>query len=230
MNDGIFVLVDGRMKVLRRTSPGDEALLPMLLEQHPEIIAAACTDARRRPLLVRRRTGANGVSAGRTGALYVDGEGVPILVETQPHTENISGDDALARLLDCVATGGPDWQGWRMREVFALTHIGRNDTDLLTETLGWRGDPDVFWAQVESNLAAHRVRLVLVAPCLGEGALHVIGFLNEQMRDVEVFGVEVSVYGSGATRAFVPRVVARPPAERHPHDGAATGGKHRLPG
>ncbi len=235
MHDGVFVLVEGRMKVLRRTSSSEDGLLPMLLDQHPEIIAAALgTDEQRQLLLVRRRVGLNGATQAAAEGLYVDAEGMPILVGVQQSADGSSDGEVLSRMLDSLASGTSHWRGWCMREVFALTHVGRDDGRLLAETLGWTGDPDAFWARVESHLAAHRVRLVLVTDRLSEAMLRVIEMLNRQMRDVEVYGVEVSPYGSGATRAFVPRVMGRPSTAIEAHQDALPrpvfedSGRHRL--
>ena len=224
MADGVFVAVDGRMKVLRRTSHDDVAMLSSLMEEHPRLIAvAAGKDELQRLLLVRRRMGAGRSTAGPTGCLYVDTEATPVLVEVLSATEATSPREVLGRLLECVAAGGPDWQGWRLREVFSLTHVGRDDATLLADTLGWQGDPDVFWAEAEANLAHHRVRLVLVADRLSDTLLGMIDFLNDQMRDVETFGVEVAVYGSGSTRAFVPRAQTGGGAD------SSADGRHRRP-
>lgn len=231
MSDGIFVLVEGRMEVLRRASVEDDALLSSLVEQHPEVIAAAAgKDEQRRLLLVRRRVGAGRASAGPTGWVYVDSEAVPIMVEVQPTADPLSGAEAMGMLLDSVASGVPEWHGWRMREVFQLTHVGRNDVELLAETLGWEGDPDTFWAEAEANLANHRVRLMLVTDSLSEDVLRVIDFLNDQMRDVEAFGVEVALYGAGPTKAFVPRAGRDAPNGRQPKIVTGNAGRHRLPG
>ena len=228
MDDGIFVIAEDRMKVLRRTTYDDDAvrqLLPMVLEQFPEVIEGASPLRHRRLLLVRRHGPMNGVSAP-TGSLYVDSDAVPVLVEIQPSVDTNAGREALGRALVRIASGGLETDGWHLREIVALTHVGRDEAVVLADALGWEGDPETFWAQVESNLVHSRFRLVLVTDRLVDDTLRVIEFLDQQLRDVEVIGVELPLYGSGPTRAFVPRTSneTSSPIEQ---SGSAAAGRHR---
>ena len=152
-------------------------------------------------LVERRKT--EGDSAGW---LYVDSDGVPVLVELATAGTARPRHEALGRLLDQVASGVPDWHGRRTRDVVRTAHPRRPEDQILVETVGWHDSADAFWARVESNLFHHRVRIVFVGHRLSDDLLRMIAFLDQQLRDIEVLGVEVTHYGSGPIQAVVPRV------------------------
>ena len=227
MADGVFVLVDERMKVLRRASYEHDVALPALLARHPEIIAGAASDGGHRRLLLVERRKTGGDSAGW---LYVDSDGVPVLVELATAGAARPRREALGRLLDQVASGVPDWHGRRTRDVVRTAHPSRPEDQILVETVGWHDSADAFWARVESNLFHHRVRIVFVGHRLSDDLLRMIAFLDQQLRDIEVLGVEVTHYGSGPIQAVVPRLrtgtgcaagsVPEPVPERGPEPGS----------
>ncbi len=71
-------------------------------------------------------------------------------------------------------------------------------------------EPDTFWRAVEDNLRSGRVRLIFLADRLTSGLVRIIEFLNEQMRDTEVLGIELPQYtGHGQAVVYVPSVVGR---------------------
>lgn len=78
-------------------------------------------------------------------------------------------------------------------------------------------------SKAESNLRAGRLRLLFVADVIPPELRRIIEFLNEQMGDTEVLGVEIRNYVGGDLRALVPRVVglteaARERKRRQPSD------------
>jgi hypothetical protein len=209
MNDGVLVVVDGRMKVLHRAGGGDDEMLRTMLEHRPELIVGAVTPGDpRRLLLVRHRAGATGRAAANGSSLerlFVDSDAVPVLVGVQLSSDEGAVGDELLRLLDRVALGIPRWRGGRLRGLARLTHGDRDEEEVLVQALGWRADPDTFWARAETNLANHRVHVVLVTDRLPDELLRVVELLDEQLRDIEVRAVEVCRYGSGPVQALVPR-------------------------
>lgn len=239
MDDGVVVMVDGRAKVLQRTCRRDDELLRSLLRTRPDLVlGAACPGDRRRLLLV---TDSDVPPLQR---VYVDSEAVPLLVGVQAAGHDLADGDVLLRLLDRVTLELPPWRHGRLRELTGATHGDRDEAELLTGALGWRADPDAFWARVESNLSRDRVRIVLVTDRMTDELTRIVEFLDGQLRDVEIRAVEVSLYGSGQVSALVPRSTrpgASAPAARHletppgmtalaEHSvhGADAPGRHRL--
>lgn len=213
MDDGVVVMVDGRVKVLQRTGHRDDELLRGLLQTRPDLVLGAATAGDRRRLLLVTDTDVPPLQR-----VYVDSEAVPLLVGVQATGHDRADGDVLLRLLDRVALELPAWRHGRLRELAEATHDDRDEAGLLTEALDWRGDPDTFWARVESNLSRDRVRIVLVTDRVPDELTRIVEFLDGQLRDVEVRAVEVSLYGSGQVSVLVPRST-RP-------GSAASGARH----
>jgi hypothetical protein len=132
------------------------------------------------------------------------------------------------RLLDRIAVELPRWRGGWLRELARVTHDNRDEAELLAQALGWRSDPDAFWARVESHLSRDRVRIVLVVDRLADELTRVVEFLDWQLREVDVRAVEVSLYGSGPVRALVPRSTRSGAANQRLRPALAAPGRHRL--
>jgi hypothetical protein len=208
MNDGVVVMVDGRAKVLQRTCHRDDELLRSMLDTRPDLVlrpATACD--RLNLLLVARRAAAASPTHAGVPALervYVDGDGIPLLVGVQA-AHGGADADALLGLLDRVSLALPHWRDGWLRELARATHGDRDEAALLALALGWREDPDTYWAMVESNASRERVRIVLVVDRLTDELTRTVEFLDGQLRDVEVRAVEVSLYGAGQVCALIPR-------------------------
>lgn len=69
---------------------------------------------------------------------------------------------------------------------------------------------EVFWENVRDNLKSGKMRLLFVVDAIPKTLLRMIEFLNDQMTDIEVLGLEIKQYSSKDGRQlFVPRVVGR---------------------
>jgi hypothetical protein len=220
MTDGVLVMVDGRMKVLQRAGQHDDEMVLTMLEHRPDLVVGAATggDHRRLLLVSRPASGSSttGAECGSLERLYVDSDAVPVLVDVHTAAHPWAAGEALLRLLDRVALHLPHSAGGRLRDLARVTHGDRSDAELLVQALGWRADPDTFWARAESNLAKLRARIVLVADRLPDELVRVVELLDEQLRDLEIRSVELCLYGSGPVRALLPRVTSLTAPRRSP--------------
>src|SRR3954469_24268983 len=84
------------------------------------------------------------------------------------------------------------------------------------EAVGEEADTDEWWAKVETNLRLGRLRLVFVADVISRELRRIIEFLNEQMTETEVIGVEIRQYvdASGEHQTVVPRLIGQTEAAR----------------
>lgn len=100
-----------------------------------------------------------------------------------------------------------------MQRTFEATARSQDHSpdELLTELLQDREerDPDAFWEEVSTNLAAKRLRLLFIADRIPDRLARVVEFLNGQMRDIEVLAVEVKRFHGDSGEIFVPRVIGR---------------------
>jgi hypothetical protein len=214
---GIFLEVGGRLHLLEEEPYEREDVLQEALERHPQVIAGVTTtDGRRVELaLVKREIGVPSQEGGSQvwslDHLFVDAEGVPVLVEVKRSSDTRIRREVVGQMLDYAANGPKYWPIAELRRAFETT-LEAEDRDAeawLSERFGVE-DVEEYWRRVETNLRAGHLRLVFVADRLPTELVRIIEYLNEQMHETEVLGVELRQYrGGGDHRAFVPSVVGR---------------------
>ena len=214
--EGIFLIKDGKLQVLEEKPYDSEDLLQQALASFPEVLAGSSTaEATVRPLLlVRREMGvpkAQGASpTWSLDHLFVDAEGVPVVVEVKRSSDTRIRREVLGQMLDYAANAVRYWPLPDLRAAFDDTAAQQRTTgdERLREILP-EMEPEDFWERVGDNLKAGHIRMVFVADHLPAELVRVIEFLNEQMRPAEVLGVEVPQYVGAGHQVLVPRVIGR---------------------
>ena len=119
----------------------------------------------------------------------------------------------VGQLLEYAAHASETWTAKELRDTFERKagEQGRDARDELATLLQTDGEPDVdgFWERVSTNLAANRLRLLFVADDIPDPLARVVGFLNEQMRGIEVLAVEIKRFHGKSGQTLVPRVIGR---------------------
>ena len=215
-----------------RASPFEsEDVFQTLLATHPSLLAgdAVNPDSPRRWLLVAREQGVPGEEggAGRWSLdhLFVDQDGVPTLVEVKRASDTRGRREVVAQMLDYAANGVVYWPAEVMQRQFERTCAsdGREPDDAVRELLGSpEADPAAFWAQVDVNLRAGRIRMVFVADVIHPELKRIVEFLNAQMSPAEVIALELRHYTGQDLRTLVPRLIGRT-AEAERRKGNAGG-------
>ena len=232
MEDIFQVTVDGQLRQFSSAPYQSEDLLQRLLAAHPDVLASGAGSPR---LMLVAREVAVAEQEGGPGRwsldhLFVDADGVPVLVEVKRASDTRLRRETVGQLLDYAAHGATYWSASELRDGFEAScrDRGTPPDDALLELVGPDGDLDDFWTQVENNLRAGRVRIVLVADDIPRPVRHVLEFLNEQMSPAEVFAVEVRQYlGDGPDRTLVPRLIGR--TRRAERNRAATAPSRSRP-
>ncbi len=197
----------------------DEDLLQSLLDDHPEILAGEQIepDDPIRWFLVTREAGIpdSDTSGNRWAVdhLLLDQHGRPTLVEDKRSSDPRLRREVVGQMLDYAANAQLYWPVDRIRTLAAERHGG---SDALDEALLEFLSPDAaedaaseieaYWQQVDDNLRSGNVRLLFVADQLPRELRRVIEFLNAQMPNVEVLGVEIRQYVAEEVRVLVPRL------------------------
>ncbi len=211
MPRSIIYTVDpaGTLTAMRPSEPRSEDFMQKLVAAHPELIAdhdGALLLIRREQPIADREDGSGRWSLDH---LFVTRDGIPVLVELKRAVDTRLRREVIGQMLDYAAHGAAYWQGGRIAESFAATMAGQGrdaDAELAT-FLGAAFDPQQFWAQVDANLAAGRIKMVFVADNIPRELARIVEFLNEQMK-ADVRAVELSWFESeGGMTALAPRVI-----------------------
>ncbi len=162
--------------------------------------------------------------------LFLDQEGIPTFVECKRSSDTRARREVVAQMLDYAANGVEYWKIDSLRQV-AMERYGDALSDKITELIGVEDEEAVekYWKDVERNLHDHVIRLIFVADELPKELRRLIEFLNEQMTDVEVLGVEIKQYAQSDSKqtALVPRVIGATETARLAKE-AGLGRKHRT--
>jgi len=226
MSGGRIFLVGrepGELVPMTETSYTTEDVLQDLLMRYPDLLAGEQIDpdSPRRWLLVARELGVPGEEGGSSAwsldHLFLDQDGVPTFVECKRASDTRSRREVIAQMLDYAANGTAYWPIDRIRQAAAETAQAAGTTidDRVRELLAEDdSDVDAFWATVERNLRAGRVRLLFVADRTHRELRRLVEFLNEKMSDVEVLAIEVKQYLGTSYQVVVPRVIGLTEAVR----------------
>ncbi|KQU01828.1 hypothetical protein ASG60_18435 [Methylobacterium sp. Leaf469] len=234
MSEGMFIVRDDGTLVPMRASPFEsEAVFQTLLAAHPSLLAAEAVDPGnpRRWLLVAREQGVPGEEggAGRWSLdhLFVDQDGVPTLVEVKRASDTRGRREVVAQMLDYAANGVVYWPAEMLRSQFERAYAadGRDPDDAVRALLASpEADPDAFWAGVDVNLRAGRIRMVFVADVIHPELKRIVEFLNAQMSPAEVIALELRHYVGEGLRTLVPSILGRT-AEAERRKGIAGGAR-----
>jgi hypothetical protein len=218
---GIFLIQGAELKVLVDQPYESEDVLQRALADLPAVLAGGATSGEheRRLLLIRREKGIPTVDTGSAtfsvDHLFVDPDGVPVVVEVKRSSNTRIRREVVGQMLDYAANGVKYWPVAELRTDFEHQAVALGvDPRALIEDVAPGKDPEDFWADVERNLRSGHVRMVFVADRLPPELVRIIEFLNEQMSPAEVLGIEVQQFTDGTTSVLVPRTIGATAAAR----------------
>ena len=212
MADGIFLKSEqGAFLSLKEAPYPTENALQELIAQHPAILAGGQADGETAPrwLLISREMGVpceeDGGSQWFLDHLFLDSNGIPTFVEVKRSTDTRIRREVVGQMLDYAANAAAYWNPSDIRRLYEKS--GRT----LEEELGL--DPvetEAFWETVGVNLRCGKLRLLFAADAIPRSLLRIIEFLNGQMVNTEILGLEIKQYLSDDGRQlFVSRIVGQ---------------------
>ncbi|WP_447925144.1 hypothetical protein [Georgenia muralis] len=215
--EGVFLVGDAGLVEMGASPYAAEVDLQDLLVRYPSLLAGRQVDpvSPRRWLLIAREQGipevAGGLDRWSLDHLFVDQDGVPTLVEVKRSTDTRIRREVVGQMLDYAANGVRYWPPERLRgELVARAgsevEATRLVTELLTEAPATDIDVDAFWHRVGENRRAGRLRMLFVADEIPDSLKRIIEFLNEQMTQCEVLGIEIRRYAADGHQVFAPTV------------------------
>ena len=191
-----FKSAEGQLTELQPRVLGETADLQPLLARAPRLLAGDRDGSTARYVLVQRELGiVHGDDAGARWSLdhlFLDEEGVPTLVEVKQSSNTQIRREVVGQLLEYAANFTNYWSAERIRGSLESywRDQGRGPEEVLQEALG-ADDVEAFWATVDERITARRLRLVFVADRIPGELRQIIEFLNEELRNTEVLGIEI---------------------------------------
>jgi len=196
-----------------------EDALQTLLERHPEILPGRQIDPASedppRFALLRREVPVGG---GEVDHLLVDQRGVLTLVETKLLQNPESKREVIGQIIEYAANASESWGEGKARRLATdyWRRLGKDLDQVLREKLSREIDEgaadvvETLWNNVEQNLRLGRVRLIIVTDELRPEVRRMVEYLNREMQNAEVLGLELRCYGNDASRlVLVPRLVGQ---------------------
>ncbi|MEU2774014.1 hypothetical protein ABZ646_14000 [Streptomyces sp. NPDC007162] len=214
MTDQSVFVLGSDLQALEPAAFETEAEFQELLARHPRVLdfGSLADGQPLRLVLVAREmrvpTSAESGAAYWLDHLFVDADGVPTLVEVKRASDTRIRREVVGQMLDYAANGARYWPGALLQRSFEETCVadGRSLEEAYGELLGDRS-PEEFWSMVEERLTAGQMRLLFVADRIPLELRAIVEFLNRQMRQTDVYAVELTQYrGDGDLRVLVPRV------------------------
>ncbi|MCL2603060.1 MAG: hypothetical protein FWD90_01110 [Defluviitaleaceae bacterium] len=210
----IFTLRNGdELTELTPTQFSNENHFQGLIEKHPEILAGdqINPDNPRKWLFISREMGVPAEQDGGTqwylDHLFIDQDAIPTFVEVKRSTDTRIRREVVAQMLDYAANAV---QYWPIETIRNKYEQNISDTNSLPAIGIVPGNEDIFWQSVSVNLRAGRIRMMFVADTIPSPLQRIIEFLNTQMVDSEVLGLEIKQFlSANGMTTLVPHLIGR---------------------
>lgn len=212
----------GDLVALEPTRYANEDELQLFVAEHPEILANTLgADEQSAPWLLVRRELAIVMEEGEERTrwsldhLFIDADAVPTLVEVKRSTDPRARREVVAQMLDYVASFRHDWTAEALRALWSQSVAqagGSTDAAMESFLQGTAFESeDAFWAEVQTKIAANRLRLLFVGDRFSPHLVRIIEYLNEQLQTTEVVGIEVVPHArsDASMTAYVPTIRGR---------------------
>jgi len=217
MASGIFLITENNQLVEMQSSLYEsEEKLQTLIAQFPRLLASCSEDQDNAQwLLISREVGVpnneNGAARWSLDHLFIDGEGIPVLVEVKRSTDTRIRREVVGQMLDYAANAVAYWPIEHIQSSYILEceRLGISPQDNLEQFLDGRIDEDAFWKKVKTNLQAGRIRMLFVADQIPNDLKRIIEFMNGQMDPAEVLGIEIKQFTDGKLKTIAPFVVGK---------------------
>lgn len=219
MSDSIFVLnSDGNLYEMKESQFLKEDDFQQLLAKYPNLLSGDQINREdpRRWLMITREMGIpdelNKSNRWSLDHLLLDQEGIPTLVEVKRSSDTRLRREVIGQILDYAANAVTYWSIEDIIHQFQnnCEAEGKNADEVLENFLSGE-PPETFWERVKTNLIAGKIRMLIVADVISKELLRIIEFLNGQMVNAELLGVELKQFlnANNQLKTLVPRVVGQ---------------------
>lgn len=146
----------------------------------------------------------------RLDFLLVDQYGKPTLLEAKLFQNPEARRKVIGQILDYASNAEKAWSEGRLRSKAERywSEKGYDLEEVLSEfIMDEEFDLEVFWNEVESNLRNNNIRLIVAMEKFTGEARRIIEFLNKEMRNTEILGLEIRCYGANEEKLIVSPVI-----------------------
>lgn len=158
-----------------------EADLQRLIADHPQLLLREPDDLGQHLYLIQQEHPLRDIQDGSPffslDHLFIDQDGVPVLVEVKRSTDTRIRREVMGQMIDYAS---------RLRTWSAA--------DLRSAAPTSQDIPKTLWPAVENNLKAERMKLIFAADSIPDSLAVLIEFLDRSMGRIEVYGVEIKQY------------------------------------
>ncbi len=212
MEKKIFLLDhNSELVEMSETLYDSEDFFQELIEKYPIILAGDQINPEnpRKWIFVTREMGVPGEESGSDrwflDHLFIDQDAIPTFVEVKRSCDTRIRREVVAQMLDYAANATAYWPIEKIRNFYEST--GKNLYDDIGKA---EEEIEAYWQSVVTNLKAGKIRLLFVADEIPDSLRRIIEFLNEQMTQTEVLGLEIRQYlSSGLRKILVPRLIGQ---------------------
>ena len=222
--DNIFIIKDDVLVEATSYLPAREAHFQNMITQHPGLLGSAQINPDDPPrwLLIKAEeliSDGRNTSRWRIDHLFVDHLGTPTLVEIKRSSDTRIRREVIGQMFE-YASNSHRWKVEKLRTQAEETAGGEDELrSALKRLLAGDGDEDDvqdeeitrFWITVQKKLELGQLRLLFVADSIPSELRQIIEFLNAQMHQIEVLGVELAHFRheDSQTTALVPRIIGQ---------------------
>ncbi len=216
MRENIYLVdKDNNLSVLSQTPYENETLFQDLIEKHPELLAGEQIDADnpRKWIFISREmavpiAGEQG-NYGYLDHLFIDQDAILTFVEVKRSTDARIRREVVGQMMDYAANAVVSWPIKKIREKYE-EQVSSGRSQILADIGIAEEKQEAYWQNVSANLKAGRLRLLFVADVIPLNLQRIIEFLNEQMSQTEVLGLEIRQYlSSDKVQTLVPQIVGQ---------------------
>ena len=202
MNGKLFVLNEGESLIeLSHELYENEKSLQELIEKYPQLLAGdqINPDNPRQWLFISREMGVpdelDSSARWYVDHLFIDQDAIPTLIEVKRSVDTNIRRKVIGQMLDYAANAIQNWPIETIKQIY--DNISANDAITKLSELGIQHDSeDAFWEKVSVNLRSGKIRLIFAADMIPSSLQIIIEYLNRQMIDTEVLGLEIKQFKS----------------------------------
>jgi hypothetical protein len=228
----MFVLTaDGGIVPMKQAQFVLEDDFQELLAKHPELLTGDLIDREnpRRWILVSREIGVpaemDGVGRWSADHLFLDQDGIPTIVEVKRQSDTRLRREVVGQMLDYAANAAVYWKVSDLSSLFEKNCFDKGvlPDQEIRERLKLDIDTSTFWAKVDTNLRAQKIRLLFIADSIPQELRRIVEFLNLQMNPAEVLALELRHYvGENGLKTLVPTLFGQTEEAREKKLSGAT--------